>query len=247
MKPITIRYALQPVRESLATAQVRDLFGLSGAEAPHTVAEDFTLDVEPGQVVLFTGASGSGKSSLLRAVGQELGATDAMALPLPSVPLVEGMTGTLDERLSALAACGLSEARLLLRTPQELSEGERYRFRLAYALQQGSRYLLADEFGAMLDRTLAKVVAFNLRKLATRTGTAVLCATTHDDLTEDLNPDWHVHCHGEGDIEVTARGVKKKPSASSENSKSPPVRAAIGRTSHGGITARTTSGSSSKS
>ena len=43
-----------------------------------------------------------------------------------------------EDRLATLAACGLSEARLLLRTPGEFSEGQRYRFRLAYALAAGS-------------------------------------------------------------------------------------------------------------
>ena len=86
---------------------------------------------------------------------------------------------------------GVSEARLLLRTPHELSEGQRYRFRLAFALshQEASPFVLADEFSATLDRPLAKVVAFNLRKLVTRTGVGVLAATTHEDIVEDLAPD----------------------------------------------------------
>src|SRR5262249_22414035 len=46
-----------------------------------------------------------------------------------------------------------------------------------------------------LDRTLAKVLAFNLRKLVTRTGFGMLLATTHEDLVNDLRPDLHVSCH----------------------------------------------------
>src|SRR5262249_23166002 len=156
----------------------------------------------------------SGKSSLLRAAAEQLGAVDAFALPLPDAPLIDALPGTIDERLATLAGCGLSEARLLLRTPAELSEGQRYRFRLAFALavtvanrqstvegrdvpstvadvprthpSEPARqlptgdWLLADEFTAALDRTLAKVVAFNLRKLASRTGVGVLAATTYE-------------------------------------------------------------------
>src|SRR5207248_3324090 len=43
-------------------------------------------------------------------------------------------------------------------------------------------FVLADEFTATLDRPLAKVVAFNLRKLVSRTGVGVLAATTHEDV-----------------------------------------------------------------
>ena len=53
---------------------------------------------------------------------------------LPDVPLIDALRGPVEDRLATLAGCGLGEARLLLRTPGELSEGQRYRFRLAYAL-----------------------------------------------------------------------------------------------------------------
>ena len=199
MTPITIQNAFRPVRRSLATGRIADLFGLAAEQPAHIIAENIALDIRPGDLVLFTGPSGSGKSSLLRAAGDQLGAVDAMSLELPEVPMIDAMPGTIEERLSALAACGLSEARLLLRTPSELSDGQRYRFRLAMARSR-ERLVVADEFAANLDRTLAKVLAFNLRKLVTRTGVGMLLATTHEDLAADLRPDLHVRCHGDGDI-----------------------------------------------
>src|SRR5262249_12957460 len=150
-----------------------------------------------------------------------------------------------EQRLERLAACGLSEARLLLRTPDELSDGQRYRFRLAYALdrsaEQKAGFLLADEFAAMLDRTLAKVLAYNVRKLCSRTGTGFLPATTHDDLLDDLNPDVWVRCLGEGHVECERREVKKKRSLSRTISGCRQAPAPTGRTSLGGITAAITS------
>ena len=127
-------------------------------------------------------------------------------LPLADVPLIDALAGSVEERLAALAACGLSEARLLLRTPGELSEGQRYRFRLAFALVRGGvPFVAADEFTATLDRTLAKVVAFNVRKLVTRAGVGLLAATTHDDVVEDLDPDVRVRCLGDGHVEAERR------------------------------------------
>src|SRR5438105_587420 len=61
MQPITIRYSFRPVRRSLATNRVADLFGLADDEPPHTVADQVSLDIRPRDLVLFTGPSGSGK------------------------------------------------------------------------------------------------------------------------------------------------------------------------------------------
>jgi hypothetical protein len=99
----------------------------------------------------------------------------------------------------------------------------------------------------VLDRTLAKVVAFNVRKLCTRTGTGFLVATTHEDLLDDLNPDVWVRCLGDGAVEVERREVKKKRSVSRTSSGCRTAPAATGRTSLGGITAATISPSSAVS
>jgi ABC-type lipoprotein export system ATPase subunit/GNAT superfamily N-acetyltransferase len=215
MHPITIRYDFRPIRRSFATGQVADLFGLSDTEPAHAIADNVSLDIHPGDLVLFTGPSGSGKSSLLRAAGEQLKALDVMSLDLPEMPLVDSLPGPVEARLNLLAACGLSEARLLLRTPAELSDGQRYRFRLAkaFACASGSetRYLIADEFAANLDRTLAKVLAFNLRKLVTRIGIGMLFATTHEDLDADLRPNLHVRCLGDGDIRQVRSDAANEP------------------------------------
>ena len=79
-----------------------------------------------------------------------------------------------------------------MRKPSELSDGQRYRFRIAKLLESGCKVWVADEFGAVLDRTTAKVVAFNVRKFAKKCGATVIVATTHKDLLNELAPTLYV-------------------------------------------------------
>lgn len=245
MQPITITYPVRPRRRSLACNAVADLFGLAPDEAPLIVAENVTLDIRQGDIVLFVGPSGSGKSSLLRVAGRELDAIDANALKLPDEAIVDGLPGELRDKLDLLSACGLAEARLL-RRPDELSDGQRCRYRLALAssrCRKPGQFILADEFCAVLDRTLARTVAFNLRKLCTRMKVGALLATTHDDFIDDLQPDLLVQCHGDGAIDIERRQSKKNGSASRTSFGYRPVPSPTGRISLGGITEATRSDS----
>ena len=61
----------------------------------------------------------------------------------------------------------------------------------------------------MLDRDTARIVAFNVQKLARRLGKGLLAATTHTDLFEDLGPSVHV-AKGFGD-EVEVRYYPNEP------------------------------------
>jgi ABC-type ATPase with predicted acetyltransferase domain len=198
--------AVAPSPHVLAVAS---MFGL-GIDQQHTlqIIPPITLDLRAGQVVFITGASGSGKSTLLRCVDEAIATRDDAVvlrfdqLPeLPDVPLVDALGDLpLDAVTRCLSLAGLSDAFVMLRRPSELSDGQRYRLRLAQtiaAVEKGGSVLtvvLADEFGATLDRVTAKVIARNVRRWVTRmraAGTPVcfIAATTHDDLLESLEPD----------------------------------------------------------
>ena len=229
---VSVRYAGGQRRGSCRVSQVRDAFGIGGESGPVVIAEDLELPIEAGDVVCFTGMSGSGKSSLLRAAAGRLkGVVEMDGLALPDQPLVDALEGSFADVAGLLATCGLGDAHLMLRTPAELSEGQRYRFRLALAISSRPQWIVADEFSATLDRTLANVIAFNLRRTSERLGTGFLLATTHEDVLGDLRPTVHVQCGLDGNISVTCdRAKKKRECHSSGNAESAPAPGPTGRT-----------------
>lgn len=93
----------------------------------------------------------------------------------------------------ALSKVGLNDAFLFVRRFSQLSDGQKYRYRLAKLIELDAQWWIMDEFCSTLDRDTAKIVAFNVQKLARKEGKAVVAATTHTDLFEDLAPSVHIH------------------------------------------------------
>ena len=175
---------------------VAEAFGLGVDDVKKFPVLDAELKIAPGDIVLVTGDSGSGKSVLLRAIKEDLG-TEAVDMGDLQVvrdkPLIEIIGATVEEGLELLSKVGLNDAFLFLRTYDQLSDGQRWRYRLAKFLESGKPWWLLDEFAATLDRDTAKIIAFNVQKLARQQGKTVIAATTHNDLFVDLGPSVHVH------------------------------------------------------
>ncbi|MCW4050818.1 MAG: ABC transporter ATP-binding protein [Candidatus Bathyarchaeota archaeon] len=178
------------------TVQVAEAFGLGiDEEQTHILYDDFELHLADGDIVYITGDSGSGKSVLLDAIRRDLGDEAACMNQLTEPgdePIIDTVGNTFKKALGILSRVGLNDAYLFLRRYHELSEGQRYRYRLAQLLDSGKKHWLCDEFLSTLDRTTAKVVAYNIQKQARRTGATLIAATTHNDLSRDLAPSIHV-------------------------------------------------------
>lgn len=183
------------------TMAVAEAFGI-GVDEEQTwpVYRGFQVEVNPGDVVYITGESGGGKSLLLRELAGQMRESpgfgkvlmDAQLAVSPQEVLVEGLGATVDEALNCLSLAGLNEAFLWVRQYSQLSEGQKYRYRMATMLASRASTWLFDEFAATLDRETARIVAFSLQKTARRTGRTVVVATSHDDLFEDLKPSVHI-------------------------------------------------------
>ena len=178
------------------TIEVAEAFGLGVDETQeHVLYRDFEVKLAVGDVVYITGDSGSGKSVLLRALGEDLGEEAAAMAELETPgdkPIIDLVGDTFQGALRLLSMVGLNDAYLFLRRPSHLSDGQRYRFRIAQLLDRGRPYWLCDEFCSTLDRPTARIVAYNVQKLARRSGATLIVATTHTDLFDDLCPSVHI-------------------------------------------------------
>lgn len=135
-------------------------------------------------IVLVVGTSGSGKSTILRSLGEQI------------VPKI-GFSNTVIENFSTpergeelLLACGLRSIPTWFRTPHTLSNGEHHRFEMAISIDQGSNKI--DEFTSVVDRDTAKSLAYSVRKYYDQRGTTdpLYIASCHRDIIDWLDPEW---------------------------------------------------------
>lgn len=188
------------------TVAVAEAFGLGVDQfQKHVIYDNVELKIGPTDIVYITGDSGSGKSVLLRHLEKQL-APDTININKVRVdkkkPLIDTVGETVEQGLELLSRVGLNDAFLFVRRYSQLSDGQKYRYRIAKMIEAEKQYWVADEFCATLDRATAKIVAFNVQKLARQEGKAVLVATTHTDLFEDLQPSVHVHKGFGREVEV---------------------------------------------
>jgi ABC-type ATPase with predicted acetyltransferase domain len=170
------------------------MFGLTVDRLTNrALTHECRVEIRPGDIVYLTGPSGAGKSVLLRELEQCVPARDAINLAgidlPPDRPVVDCFDGDVVTSLRALSAVGLSDVFAILNRPCWLSDGQKYRFRLARALAAGKPFVFADEFCSELDRVTAATVSFNVHRVAKRMGTTLVLASSRDDLLVDLAPD----------------------------------------------------------
>jgi len=185
------------VERSQRVLECAEAFGLGLEEKDFVVYDGLEVEVHDGDVVYFTGQSGSGKSLGLRAMARQLEEEGLRVMRIEDVsmsdkPLIDQVGANTDDAIRILSLAGLNDAYLFVRRPKELSDGQLYRFRLALLMEGQADVWVADEFGAVLDRTTAKAVAFSMQKFSRRCGAILVLATTHKDLRAELAPNVYI-------------------------------------------------------
>jgi ABC-type ATPase with predicted acetyltransferase domain len=209
------QFDIYPQKSDRVTTVMR-MFGVSIDRLKDSrTAHACTVEVNDGDIVYITGPSGAGKSVLLREMqtaipDDEKIIIEQIALPSDRAAIdCVGGKGTIDG-LSLLSYAGLSDVFCMLNAPANLSEGQKYRFRLACALASGKKFIFADEFCSNLDRITAGVIAYNVRRFAKRNNVTFFLASSHEDILADLQPDVLVVKHFTGEAEVSYKKLRSK-------------------------------------
>jgi ABC-type ATPase with predicted acetyltransferase domain len=185
------------VQRSPRILEVAEAFGIGLDDKEFVVFDNLELTIRQGDVIYITGQSGAGKSVLLREIGRQMKERGKSVVNLDNIefenkPIIEQLGKDTNDAIRLLNLAGLNDAYIWVRLPSELSDGQRYRLRVAKAIEQKPDVWLADEFMAVLDRTTAKIIAYAIQKTARRSGATLAIATTHRDLINDLGPDLYI-------------------------------------------------------
>ena len=173
---------------------VMRMFGLTVEQlTERKVIHNCTVQTHAGDIIYITGPSGAGKSVLLRELEKSIPASDKVNLSEIKLPtnktVIDCVEGDFLKGLKLLSTAGLNDVFTVLNQPANLSDGQKYRFRLAMALAAGKKFVFADEFCSNLDRITAAVIAYNIHKFAKRAGMTFILAASHEDMLLDLAPD----------------------------------------------------------
>ncbi len=195
-------------------AAVMRMFGLTTDRlTENCIRHNCQLEINTGDIVYITGPSGAGKSVLLQELEKAVPAEERINLDgielAMNKTLIECVDGDLMNALKILSIAGLNDVFCILNTPANLSEGQKYRFRLARSIQSEKKFIFADEFCSNLDRISASVISHNIQKHARRLGMTFILASCHDDLLADLQPDVLVIKELSGKTEVIYKKTKR--------------------------------------
>ena len=174
--------------------QVCRMFGLTADRlTQRCIINNCRLEINDGDIVYITGPSGAGKSVLLKELEKAVPASDKVNLARIKLPrdktLIDCIDADMLTSLRMLSDAGLNDVFCILNQPANLSEGQKYRFRLAMAMAAEKKFIFADEFCSGLDDITAAVISYNIHKFAKRTGTTFILASSQDDILLDLAPD----------------------------------------------------------
>jgi ABC-type ATPase with predicted acetyltransferase domain len=172
------------------------------------------LDIIPGDIVYITGPSGSGKSVLLQELENSINSKDRINIEQIDLPCDKTVIDCIDSGLLAslqhLSTAGLSDCFCFLNQPANLSDGQKFRFRMAVAIAQKKKYIFADEFCSGLDRITACSISYKLRNFAKKTGTTFILASSQSDILSDLAPDIIVTLELSGPTYITYRDIRRQ-------------------------------------
>lgn len=176
--------------DSYRVQSVVGAFDLAGAELDEHFVGNIDIEGKEWNIGLIVGGSGTGKTTIAREIfgnnlysGMPHNPKHAVVDDMPAgVPIQE------IERM--FTSVGFASPPNWLRPYNVLSNGEKMRCDLAFALLNGDDLVVYDEFTSVVNRQVAKAASFAISKCVRRNNKRFVAVSCHDDIIEWLQPDW---------------------------------------------------------
>jgi len=161
---------------------------------------EFKKPTQEFNIGLIVGASGSGKSNLLKEFGEEEN------IEWDHNKAVCSHFKNPEEAQDRLSSVGFNSIPSWMRPYHVLSTGERFRSDLARRIKDNA---VIDEFTSVVDRNVAKSCSNALQKfIRNKNFKNVVFASCHYDIIDWLQPDWVFDTNSS---KVTTRGLLRRP------------------------------------
>jgi len=187
------KFNMSPVKSKKAVSVMR-MFGLTAGKLRQAqITHSCQLEINKGDIVYITGPSGSGKSVILKELEKTISACDRINLEQIELACDRAVIDCIEadylQSLRILNTAGLNDVFCVLNRPVHLSDGQKWRFRLAMAMASKAEFIFADEFCSQLDRITAAVISCNIQRYAKKHKVTFILAGAAEDILADLAAD----------------------------------------------------------
>lgn len=170
------------------TDKIRGMFDYDGGD----IVERFTgeiKDFDDWNIGLICGNSGTGKSTIAKNLFGDIIFENGQ---YKEKSVIDDMpeAASCDDIVKAFNSVGFSSVPSWFKPYNVLSNGEKMRVDLAYAILSDSDIFAFDEFTSVVDRTVAKVGSYAIQKAIRGTGKRFIAISCHEDIKDWLMPDW---------------------------------------------------------
>lgn len=171
--------------ESFKVSQIRGMYDIQNTQ--NTFELKATLDVpQEWNVGCIVGPSGTGKSSIIDKYYKK----DIVQTHYTAKSVIDDFDTDAKTTAQLFTSVGFSSPPDWLKPYGVLSNGQKMRVDLAYALSLNKDLIVFDEFTSVVDRQVAKIGSHAISKYIKRNNKKFIAVSCHYDILDWLEPDW---------------------------------------------------------